>query len=168
MPKDFDLRKTLEKSDFSQERTVEFAPEGGQKSFKVTLRYVSDKAWRRASNALNQVSSNPAAQKLASDKKFKKMVANAITGWEGVDRDLLLDLLPLDPADVPESMESLAYSADAAKALVDGNSDFSLFVFREMGKLASFRASNRREAQKNLHSSPGGTSPPDGPNAETA
>ncbi len=110
----------------------------------ITVRYIPQEEMRRRARALQHLP--PRAREQAMEQAVVDMLASAVVDWKGMTKQVLAELLPVDPKGLPKH---LPYSRESARTLLEHSSEFFSIVDEAVRDLAAFRASQLEEERKN-------------------
>ena len=112
---------------------------------EVDIRYLPKKRWRAIQKGVERLR-NQAARDAALEARMRNLLASAVVGWRGFTPQVVAELIPVDPAGLPEE---LPHNPSNVQALIEHSAEFSNLVMDEVNDLAGFRAEQVEEEQKN-------------------
>jgi len=129
-PEGFDLLKHAQAHSQELIRTIEVRP-----GAEVDVKYIGKKAWRKLRKSLHSVRGGEAAQDEAAYNATHRKLAEAVVGWRGMSKDVVLKLIPVEPEALPDELPFtrknvlalLLYSAEFSNAIADTVDDLDGF-----------------------------------------
>ncbi len=120
-------------------RTIEVRP-----GAEVDLMFVGRQAYRELSRRLNRLKGPGEVKDAAAEAGIRRLLAKAIKDWRGFGPEVVAELIPVDPAGLPEELPCTERNKEA---LLLNSTEFSDLVSSGVSDLAAFR-DERREAQE--------------------
>ncbi len=112
---------------------------------EVTVRYLPRESWRRVQRSVERLR-NQVARDQALETRLRDLLASAVVDWRGFSPRVVAELIPVDPAGLPEDLPCTPANV---RALLEHSAEFSTLVLEEVTNLAAFRADAVQEEQKN-------------------
>ncbi len=141
MSENVDLLQAIDSGQRELTRTIEVRP-----GVEVDVKFLGKKAWRKLSKRLRSVKGSGAAQDEAAYNATHSQLANAVIGWRGMTKQVVLQFLPLEPSALPEE---IPFNHRNVLALLLYSGEFFQLVSDAVDDLGAFRETSEEEARGN-------------------
>lgn len=141
MSENFDLLKVASQHQRDLSRTIEVRP-----GAEVHVKYLGKKSWRKLNKRLRSVKGSEVAQDEAAYNATHKQLAQAVTGWEGMTKQVVLQFLPVDPEALPDE---LPFDQKNVLALLLYSGEFFQLILNAVDDLEAFLGDQEEEALGN-------------------